>query len=396
MIQFEAVHKRFPNGTTAVHDLTLEMPEGGVTVLVGSSGCGKTTTLRMINRMVEPTSGTIRVGGKDVLAQDAAELRRSIGYVIQQAGLFPHRTVLDNIATVPLLLGWGRRRARARAAELLETVGLAADTGKRFPHQLSGGQQQRVGVARALAADPPVLLMDEPFGAVDPVVRTQLQDELLRLQKELSKTIVFVTHDIDEAVRLGDRIAIFRTGGHLVQCAPPAELLASPADDFVTDFLGSERELKLLSLTSLKDVPQTRATPLRADEPVSAVSGDGGRWRLVTSAAGRPLGWLDTDALPATGTAGEAPLTPARALRDTDSLLSALNETIASPSGCVARVDADGAVTGVTAREEIHARAAAAHAAAGAGAARTADATRTAHAESPSFATTATPTERPA
>ncbi|MFI1732001.1 ABC transporter ATP-binding protein [Streptomyces acidicola] len=394
MIQFEAVHKRFPNGTTAVHDLTLEMPEGGVTVLVGSSGCGKTTTLRMINRMVEPTSGTIRVGGKDVLAQDAAELRRSIGYVIQQAGLFPHRTVLDNIATVPLLLGWGRRRARARAAELLETVGLAADTGKRFPHQLSGGQQQRVGVARALAADPPVLLMDEPFGAVDPVVRTQLQDELLRLQKELSKTIVFVTHDIDEAVRLGDRIAIFRTGGHLVQCAPPAELLASPADDFVTDFLGSERELKLLSLTSLKDVPQTRATPLRADEPVSAVSGDGGRWRLVTSAAGRPLGWLDTDTPPATGTAGEAPLTPARALRDTDSLLSALNETIGSPSGCVVRVDADGTVTGVTAREEIHARATAAHAAAGAGAARTVGAAGS-DSPVPAPTATATPAERP-
>ncbi|MZG02305.1 ATP-binding cassette domain-containing protein, partial [Streptomyces sp. SID5614] len=164
MIQFDKAHKRFPNGTTAVHDLTLDLPEGGVTVLVGSSGCGKTTTLRMINRMVEPTSGTIRVGGKDVLEQDAAELRRSIGYVIQQAGLFPHRTVLDNIATVPLLLGWGRGKARARAAELLETVGLAADAAKRYPHQLSGGQQQRVGVARALAADPPVLLMDEPFG----------------------------------------------------------------------------------------------------------------------------------------------------------------------------------------------------------------------------------------
>ncbi|MPY61920.1 ABC transporter ATP-binding protein [Streptomyces spongiae] len=391
MIQFDAVHKRFPNGTTAVHDLSLEMPEGGVTVLVGSSGCGKTTTLRMVNRMVEPTSGTIRVGGKDVLAQDAAELRRSIGYVIQQAGLFPHRTVLDNISTVPLLLGWGRRRARARAAELLETVGLAADMGKRYPHQLSGGQQQRVGVARALAADPPVLLMDEPFGAVDPVVRTQLQDELLRLQKELSKTIVFVTHDIDEAVRLGDRIAIFRTGGHLVQYAPPAELLAHPADDFVTDFLGAERELKLLSLTPLKDVPQAPAATLPADEPVSGISRSDGRWRLVTSAAGGPLGWLDTDALPTSGTTGEAPLRPARALRDTDSLLSALNETIASPSGFVARVDADGTVTGVTAREEIHAHANAAHAAAGAAAARTAGPDSTAP-----VTATATPAERPA
>ncbi|MFD3589647.1 ABC transporter ATP-binding protein [Streptomyces sp. NPDC058683] len=336
MIQFDAVHKRFPNGTTAVHDLSLEMPEGGVTVLVGSSGCGKTTTLRMINRMVDPTSGTIRVGGKDVLEQDAAELRRSIGYVIQQAGLFPHRTVLDNIATVPLLLGWNRKKARARAAELLETVGLAADSGKRYPHQLSGGQQQRVGVARALAADPPVLLMDEPFGAVDPVVRTQLQDELLRLQKELNKTIVFVTHDVDEAVRLGDRIAIFRTGGHLVQCAPPAELLARPADDFVADFLGAERGLKLLSLKTLADVPQGPAPQ--------------GDWTLALDPAGKPLHWRSQDA--------ELPLRP---LRDGDSLLAALDESIASPTGLIARVDADGVLTGVSSRDDIHARAGQAH-----------------------------------
>lgn len=332
MIQFDQVHKRFPNGTTAVHDLTLEMPEGGVTVLVGSSGCGKTTTLRMINRMVDPTSGTIRVNGKDVLEQDAAELRRSIGYVIQQSGLFPHRTVLDNIATVPLLLGWGRKKARTRAAELLETVGLSTDAGKRYPHQLSGGQQQRVGVARALAADPPVLLMDEPFGAVDPVVRTQLQDELLRLQRELNKTIVFVTHDIDEAVRLGDRIAVFRTGGHLVQCATPAELLARPSDAFVADFLGAERGLKLLSLTSLAQVPQGPAPK-------------GTRWQLALDPARKPLAWRDSE------TDAE---TPVRPLRDTDSLLSALNESISAPSGLVARVDTDGLLTGVTSREDIH------------------------------------------
>ncbi|MFD0418243.1 ABC transporter ATP-binding protein [Streptomyces sp. NPDC127108] len=340
MIQFDTVHKRFPNGTTAVDDLSLDLPEGGVTVLVGSSGCGKTTTLRMINRMVDPTSGTIRVGGRDVLDQDAAELRRSIGYVIQQSGLFPHRTVLDNVATVPLLLGWGRRKARARAAELLDTVGLAPDAGKRYPHQLSGGQQQRVGVARALAADPPVLLMDEPFGAVDPVVRTQLQDELLRLQEELGKTIVFVTHDIDEAVRLGDRIAVFRTGGRLVQCAPPAELLARPADDFVADFLGAERGLKLLSLTTLADVPQGPAP-------------DGGRSTLALDSAGRPLAWHDTE----TDTR-----TPIRPLRDGDSLLAALNESIASPNGLVARVDAHGVLTGVTSRDDIHTHAGAAHA----------------------------------
>ncbi|GHB60843.1 proline/glycine betaine ABC transporter ATP-binding protein [Streptomyces viridiviolaceus] len=337
MIQFDAVHKLFPNGTTAVHDLSLALPEGGVTVLVGSSGCGKTTTLRMINRMVEPTSGTIRVGGKDVQEQDAAELRRSIGYVIQQSGLFPHRTVLDNIATVPLLLGWGRRKARARAAELLETVGLAPEAGRRYPHQLSGGQQQRVGVARALAADPPVLLMDEPFGAVDPVVRTQLQDELLRLQKELSKTIVFVTHDIDEAVRLGDRIAIFRTGGHLIQCAEPAELLARPADDFVADFLGAERGLKLLSLRTLADVPQG-AVP------------EGGTWTLVLDEARKPLHWASKDA--------ELPVRP---LQDTDSLLSALNESVASPTGLIARVDAAGVLTGVSSRDDIHEHANRAH-----------------------------------
>ncbi|MFJ4472675.1 ABC transporter ATP-binding protein [Streptomyces sp. NPDC089424] len=337
MIQFDAVHKRFPNGTTAVHDLTLRMPEGGVTVLVGSSGCGKTTTLRMINRMVEPTAGTIRVGGKDVQQQDAAELRRSIGYVIQQSGLFPHRTVLDNIATVPLLLGWGRRKARTKAAELLETVGLPAETGRRYPHQLSGGQQQRVGVARALAADPPVLLMDEPFGAVDPVVRNQLQQELLRLQRELNKTIVFVTHDIDEAVRLGDRIAIFRTGGHLVQCAPPAELLARPADDFVADFLGAERGLKLLSLRTLAAVPQGRAP-------------EGGTWTLALDEARRPLHWAADDTT-----------LPVRPLKDEDSLLSALNESVASPTGLVARVDADGVLTGVTSRDDIHEHANRAH-----------------------------------
>ena len=305
MIQFDTVHKRFPNGTTAVHDLTLDMPEGGVTVLVGSSGCGKTTTLRMINRMVEPTSGTIKVGGKDVTEQDAAGLRRSIGYVIQQSGLFPHRTVLDNIATVPLLLGHGRRKARARAAELLETVGLTAEAGKRYPHQLSGGQQQRVGVARALAADPPVLLMDEPFGAVDPVVRTQLQDELLRLQKELSKTIVFVTHDMDEALRLATQIAIL-DHGRLVQLGSPREILTSPANDFVRDFIGrDDLGLKLLATETAADRVRpgepAEGAPIPAEASLrtalSILVARHADSAPVAAADGKPLGALHLDDL---------------------------------------------------------------------------------------------------
>ncbi len=369
MISFDAVSKHYPNGTTAVDNLTLELPEGGLTVLVGSSGCGKTTTLRMINRMVEPSSGTVRVAGRDVRDSDPAELRRKIGYVIQQSGLFPHRTVLDNVATVPLLLGWGRTKARNRAAELLERVGLDAASGKRYPHQLSGGQQQRVGVARALAADPPVLLMDEPFGAVDPVVRTQLQDELLRLQRDLRKTVVFVTHDIDEAVRLGDRIAVFRTGGRLVQCAPPAQLLTRPADDFVAGFLGAERGLKLLSLTTLGEaaVPHEPVSPVRTDEPVSGVrtgnrAGGGGSWRVAVGSDGAPVGWLDTSALPSSGTAADADLLPLRPLHDGDSLLAALDESVTSPARAVARVDAGGVLTGVTGHAALHEYAAQHHA----------------------------------
>src|SRR5881396_168885 len=225
MITFEGVTKQYPDGTVAVDDLTLEVPDGTITVFVGPSGCGKTTSLRMINRMIEPTSGTVLLDGKDVAEGDPALLRRGIGYVIQHAGLFPHRTVLDNIATVPLLSGWDKAKARKRAAELLETIGLPVELGKRYPAQLSGGQQQRVGVARALAADSPVLLMDEPFSAVDPVVREGLQDELLRLQSELGRTILFVTHDIDEAVKLGDKVAVLRVGGKLAQYDQPGQLL---------------------------------------------------------------------------------------------------------------------------------------------------------------------------
>src|SRR6266576_5053850 len=256
MIELEHVRKIFPGQVSpAVGDLSLEVQEGEIAVLIGPSGCGKSTTLRMINRLIEPTSGRITVAGRDIAEQKAHELRLSIGYVIQQVGLFPHRTIARNIATVPELLGWDRARTKARVAELMELVGLDAELGARYPTELSGGQQQRVGVARALAADPPVLLMDEPFSAVDPVVRNQLQDEFLRLQGELGKTIVFVTHDIDEAVKLGDQIAVMRVGGKLAQLASPVELLTRPADAFVASFVGRDRGYRALGFESAGILP---------------------------------------------------------------------------------------------------------------------------------------------
>ena len=246
VIRFESVTKRYPDGTVAVDELSFEAPSGKITVLVGPSGCGKTTSLRMINRMIDATSGRIMLDDTDTAKIDPAQLRRGIGYVIQHAGLFPHRTVVDNVATVPMLLGEDKKKARRRAMELLERVGLDPKFAKRYPAQLSGGQQQRVGVARALAADPPVMLMDEPFSAVDPVVREQLQNEFLRLQSELGKTIVFVTHDIDEAIKLGDLVAVMRVGGKLAQFATPAELLSRPADAFVAGFVGRDRGYRAL------------------------------------------------------------------------------------------------------------------------------------------------------
>jgi osmoprotectant transport system ATP-binding protein len=252
MIRLDRVSKRYADGTVAVHELTLDVAPGEVCVLVGPSGCGKTTTMRMVNRLVEPTSGRIFVGGEDVTDVDAVQLRRQIGYVIQQVGLFPHQTVRRNVATVPELLGWTRKRTTERVDDLLSLVGLDPSVhGDRYPHQLSGGQRQRVGVARALAADPPVLLMDEPFGAVDPIARASLQDEFLRLQEAVHKTVVFVTHDIDEAVRLGDRIAILREGGYLEQYARPEELLASPVNAFVASFVGEDRTIKRLAVTPI-------------------------------------------------------------------------------------------------------------------------------------------------
>ncbi|MDN5933349.1 MAG: ATP-binding cassette domain-containing protein, partial [Pseudonocardia sp.] len=293
MIEFRGVTKRFPDGTVAVDALDLTVDDGGITVFVGPSGCGKTTSLRMINRMVEPTGGTIEIDGADVMSGDAAALRRSIGYVIQQAGLFPHRTILDNIATVPMLLGWSKAKARGRAAELMEIVGLAPEMARRYPTQLSGGQQQRVGVARALAADPPILLMDEPFSAVDPVVRESLQDELLRLQGELGKTIVFVTHDIDEAVKLGDKVAVFRQGGHLAQYDEPGRLLARPADDFVDGFVGRDRGYRGLGFLSDDSLPlgSLPTITLGATGAQAREAAEGG-WVLMVDGDRRPLGWL--------------------------------------------------------------------------------------------------------
>ncbi|NHI16591.1 ATP-binding cassette domain-containing protein [Microbacterium sp. CBS5P-1] len=245
-VEFRGVSKRFPDGTLAVYGVDLVVERGTTTCFVGSSGSGKTTALRMINRMVDPTSGVVLVGGEDVAGREPVALRRSIGYVMQHAGLLPHRTVVDNVATVPLLSGTARAAARERAMEMMAAVGLDTALAKRYPSQLSGGQQQRVGVARALAADTEILLMDEPFGAVDPVVRAELQEELRRLREDFGKTIVFVTHDIDEAFLLGDQVALFRPGGRVAQIGSPQELLETPADDFVARFIDAGRPRSIL------------------------------------------------------------------------------------------------------------------------------------------------------
>ncbi|MDX2545691.1 ABC transporter ATP-binding protein [Streptomyces sp. WI04-05B] len=357
MIRFDAVSKNYPNGTKAVDELSLELAEGGITVLVGPSGCGKTTTLRMVNRMVEPTAGTVSLRGKDIREINAPELRRGIGYVIQHAGLFPHRTILDNIATVPLLLGWSRKKARARAAELLELVGLPSEMAKRYPNQLSGGQQQRVGVARALGADPPVLLMDEPFSAVDPIVRAELQAEFIRLQKELHKTIVFVTHDIDEAIKLGDNIAVFRTGGKLAQFDTPERLLADPADDFVADFVGHDRGIRRLSFVNAADVPLRDGPVLAVTTSVGSARTGGEPWVLVVDEDRRPLGWAAVADLSASGTLADAKLAP---LGHTfslvgDSARAALDSALLSPARLAVGVDAHGAVVGVADAHELSA-----------------------------------------
>ncbi|MGC4804112.1 ABC transporter ATP-binding protein [Micromonospora sp. DT233] len=302
-ITLDGIRKRYPDGTEAVRELSLEVRAGELVVLIGPSGCGKSTVLRMVNRLIEPTGGRILLGDEDVTRVDPVQLRRRIGYVIQNVGLFPHQSVLANVGTVPRLLGWARGRVRRRSEELLELVGLdPAQFGRRYPHELSGGQRQRVGVARALAADPVVLLMDEPFSAVDPIVRARLQEEFLRLQAEVRKTIVLVTHDLDEAVRLGDRIAVLSEGGRLEQYDPPATLLGTPVSPFVREFVGADRGIRALAVTPVTRESLDPAPTDAAGLPEVALGSSAydalavmltaGADRALVTADGRPAGVL--------------------------------------------------------------------------------------------------------
>ena len=355
MITFESVTKQYPDGTVAVDDLDLEVPEGTLAVFVGPSGCGKTTAMRMVNRMIDPTSGTVTVDGRDVSTVDPVKLRLGIGYVIQSAGLMPHQRVIDNVACVPVLRGQSRRQARHDAYAVLERVGLDPVLGDRYPAQLSGGQQQRVGVARALAADPPILLMDEPFSAVDPVVRDELQAEILRLQGELHKTIVFVTHDIDEALKLGDRIAVFGRGGVLQQYDAPARVLSNPANDFVAGFVGADRGYRGLQFRHATGLP---LHPLRhvGEEGIDALDLAEGQWVLVTRPDGTPYAWVDAAgvALHRDGaslydstTAGGSLFPPEGTLRQ------ALDAALSAPSGLGVAVDDGGQVAGGIRAEDV-------------------------------------------
>ncbi|MHC0431850.1 ABC transporter ATP-binding protein [Streptomyces sp. O3] len=347
MIRFEHVSKRYPDGTTAVDDLSFEIAEGELVTLVGPSGCGKTTTMKMMNRLIEPTSGRILLDGDDISTIDPVRLRRRIGYVIQQVGLFPHKTVLDNTATVPHLLGWKRRAGRARAAELLDLVGLdPAVYGDRYPDQLSGGQRQRVGVARALAADPPVLLMDEPFGAVDPVVREHLQSEFLRLQSAVRKTVLFVTHDIEEAVRLGDRIAVYGAG-RVEQFDAPATVLGAPATEYVADFVGADRGLKRLSVTPIEQSDLEQPPVVRLDDPVSEAArrlrASGARWAVVLDTEGDLHGWISAEHTRLDGTVRDHARRMEAWLPVGAPLKQAFATMLQHDAGWIAVIDEDGA-----------------------------------------------------
>ncbi|OBJ05211.1 proline/glycine betaine ABC transporter ATP-binding protein [Mycobacterium alsense] len=353
MIVFDDVSKVFADGTAAVDRLSLEVPNGELTVFVGSSGSGKTTALRMINRMIEPTSGTVTVDGADVAGVDPVRLRLGIGYVIQHAGLMPHQRVIDNVATVPVLKGQSRKAARKAAYEVLERVGLDAKIATRYPAQLSGGEQQRVGVARALAADPPILLMDEPFSAVDPVVRVELQNEILRLQSELHKTTVFVTHDIDEALKLADRVAVFR-GGILQQYDQPARLLSRPANDFVARFIGLGRGYRWLQLMDAAGLPRHDVERLARDGLRDSGFPDG--WAVVVDGAGAPLGWIDAEGV-RRHRAG-APLSDSMSglgslFRPDGNLSQALDAALSSPTGVGVAVDDGGKLVGGVLAEDV-------------------------------------------
>jgi osmoprotectant transport system ATP-binding protein len=310
-IQLQGVSKTYPDGTVGVRELDLTFAAGELTVLVGPSGCGKTTTMKMINRIIEPTTGRILLGEDDVTRVDPVQLRRRIGYVIQNVGLFPHQSVRRNVATVPRLVGWDKKRTRDRVEELLTLVGLDPATfGDRYPHQLSGGQRQRAGVARALAADPSVLLMDEPFSAVDPVVRERLQTEFLHLQDTVRKTIVFVTHDIEEAVRLGDRIAVMSEGGTVEQFAPPADLLGSPATPFVADFVGADRGLKRLAVTGIDPDDLEHPPVVHVDDGLAdaraVMDRADARWAVVLDDRQHLHGWISAERATGAGTVYEA------------------------------------------------------------------------------------------
>ncbi len=361
MIRLEGVGKRFPDGTVAVDDLDLDVARGEILCLVGPSGCGKTTTMKMVNRLVEPTSGRIVLDGEDVTGVDPVQLRRRIGYVIQQVGLFPHQRVWENIATVPSLLGWDRARRRARADELLELVGLEPAVYRdRWPAQLSGGQRQRIGVARALAADPPVLLMDEPFSAIDPIARDRLQSEFLRVQEQVRKTIVFVTHDIDEAVRLGDRVAVFRQGGVVEQVDTPAAVLGSPATSFVADFVGADRGLRRLAVTGIDAADLERPPVVGPDDSLTAartgLAATGARYALVLDAGQRLLGYVALERLGGDGTVADRVRRLPAWVSSEATLKAAMGELLQHDAGWVAVLEAGSErYLGVLTPQSLHA-----------------------------------------